>query len=115
VGGREGVREGGRNLGGVSFPSPSPGGPPWPWKEGREGGREGGRKGGYGLKHTSPPPPTIPPTIPPFLPSSLPPFLSLVSPTGAYGHPAVVNWSVAPIVQLASLAGLDGILFLMAW
>jgi hypothetical protein len=27
----------------------------------------------------------------------------------------VVNWSVAPIVQLASLAGLDGILFLMAW
>lgn len=39
----------------------------------------------------------------------------LVSPTGAYGHPATSQWTLPPIIQLTAVFGLDGVLFLMAW
>ena len=39
----------------------------------------------------------------------------LVSPTGAFGHPATSQWTVSPIIQLTAIFGLDGVLFLMAW
>ncbi|GAB5036019.1 Hypothetical protein NocV09_03300020 [Nannochloropsis oceanica] len=42
-------------------------------------------------------------------------FWSLVSPTGSYGHPALCNWPISSIIQLTSLFGLEGILFLMTW
>jgi apolipoprotein N-acyltransferase len=38
-----------------------------------------------------------------------------VSPTGGYGHPAYSQWSLVPVVQLASVFGIDGILFLLTW
>lgn len=39
----------------------------------------------------------------------------LVSPTGAFGHPATSQWTLPPIIQLTAICGLDGVLFLMAW